>query len=82
MTDLLSIACSRINVASLSRHPITYVPFSKLVSSFLAMLVKLGYVHTFKVISNLRVCVYLKYVDNKPAIRRLVRLSTPGNRIF
>lgn len=82
MTDLLSITCSRINVASLSRQPIVYVPFSKLIASFLAMLVKLGYIHTFKLVSNIRICVYLKYVDSKPAIRRLVRISTPGNRVF
>lgn len=82
MTDLLSLACSRIVVASAIKQPFVFVPNSTIVSSFLLVLVRLGYISSFKILDAKLILVYLKYIENKPAIRRLLRISTPGNRVF
>jgi small subunit ribosomal protein S8 len=82
MTDLLSIAISRISVASVSKNNTVEVPFSKLILQCLIQFYNLGYINGLKVINNRAIIITLKYFNNKPVIRRIRRLSTPGNRFY
>nr|AKT25973.1 30S ribosomal protein S8 [Balamuthia mandrillaris]AKT93845.1 ribsomal protein S8 [Balamuthia mandrillaris]AKT94958.1 ribosomal protein S8 [Balamuthia mandrillaris]AKT94979.1 ribosomal protein S8 [Balamuthia mandrillaris]AKT95018.1 ribosomal protein S8 [Balamuthia mandrillaris] len=82
MHDLLSIAISRISVAVLSKKPYTILPYSGLILSCMQKLLDLGYITTFKVLSQSEILVSLRFVDNRPSIRRILRISKPGKRIF
>lgn len=82
MHDLLSITVSRISVGVLSKKAHVVVPNSGLVTRSLSKVYSLGYISGFKIINKASVIVFLKYSENKPVIRRIIRISRPGGRIF
>lgn len=82
MNDLLSIMVSRLTVGSLSKKVSVVVPYSKVIMGCLSKLYALGYISSFKVVGKSSILVIFKYIENKPVIRRVVRISKPGSRVF
>lgn len=82
MTDLLSICISRITVGFLVKSKFVIVPNSRVVRGCILKLYQLGYVSSFKILSIRELVVWSKYKDNKSVIRRIVRISTGGKRIY
>jgi len=76
---------TRIRNASMALHNFVEVPYSNIVFSIAKILEKKGYIRSalvntkgdFKFIS-----VELKYCNKEPAIRRLLRVSKPGRRVY
>ena len=81
MFDLLSMAVSRIKVGVAIKRPSIQVPRSNLIVACLTKLVDLGYILSFKIVNERLIIVYLKYFENKPVIRQIKRMSTPGRRL-
>jgi small subunit ribosomal protein S8 len=43
---------------------------------------KIGYIRGFVVVDNKTITVLLKYINNKPVIRNIYVISTPGRRVY
>jgi len=80
--NLVSNMVSIIKVGSTAKHLDVTVQNSKLCINILSILYKLGYIRGFTIKSKKFIKVFLKYADNKPTIRNINVISTPGRRIY
>ena len=60
------------------------VPCSKLKLEILKILKEQGYISDYSVSDKYHgvIKIYLKYIDNKPIITTIKRVSTPGRRVY
>jgi small subunit ribosomal protein S8 len=79
---LLSNMVSNIRVGSNAKKLHVKVQNSKLCSKVLDILYKLGYIRGFVLENKKKILVLLKYSNNKPAIRDIRTISTPGRRMY
>ncbi len=84
-TDPIADFLTRVRNALAARHPSVDVPSSNMKASLARILEQRGYISGYEIIADgaqptLR--MKLKYVDGKPAIRSLVRISRPGIRQY
>lgn len=85
MQDPIADLINRINNASLMKKPFLSMPSSKLKAAVAATLKDEGYIENFHedVTANKRTLhVVLKYVDGRPLITELKRVSKPGCRRY
>lgn len=85
MTDPVADMLTRIRNASSAGHRRVDIPVSKLKVEIARLLRDNHYIQEYKVLDDgghglLR--VYLKYYDERPVIRELRRVSTPGLRRY
>jgi len=80
--SLLSNTISIIKVGCNARHLQVVVQNSKLCINVLSVLYKLGYIRGFIVKDQKNVIILLKYINNKPVIRNIAIISTPGRRTY
>jgi small subunit ribosomal protein S8 len=73
---------SIIKVGSTAKHLEVTVQNSKLCINILSILYRLGYIRGFTIKNKKFIKVFLKYADNKPTIRGISVISTPGRRIY
>lgn len=86
ITDPVADVLTKIRNASRRRLPAVDVVASRLTERMLMVLKQEGFLRTYKLIGQppkKQIRVYLKYAPDKtPAIRRLIRISTPGCRRY
>ena len=86
MTDPIADGLTKIRNASAARHPTVEVRFSSVFSHILDVLRQEGFIRAYRILGETppqRVFrVYLKYGKKMPAIRSVVRVSTPGVRVY
>jgi small subunit ribosomal protein S8 len=80
--SLLSNMLSIVKVGCNARHLQVTVQNSKLCINVLSVLYKLGYIRGFIVKDKKNVIILLKYINNKPVIRNIAVISTPGRRTY
>ena len=85
MTDPIADLLTRIRNANTVKHQTVTIPASKLKVELVKLLKDEGFIENYeieklKVGSN--IVVTLKYVDGKPVISNLQRVSTPGLRTY
>jgi len=80
--SLLSNMLSIVKVGCNARHLQVTVQNSKLCINVLSVLYKLGYIRGFIVKDKKDIIVLLKYINNKPVIRNIAVISTPGRRTY
>lgn len=80
--NLVSNMISIIKVGSIAKHLVVTVQNSKLCINILNVLYRLGYIRGFAIENKKYIKVFLKYTDNKPVIRNINVISTPGRRIY
>lgn len=80
--SLLSNMLSIVKVGCNARHLQVTVQNSKLCINVLSVLYKLGYIRGFIVKDKKNIIVLLKYINNKPVIRNIAVISTPGRRTY
>lgn len=84
-TDLVSDVFTIIRNAVRIKKETVDVPASALVSAIAEILKKEAYIENFKFIDDKKqgiLRIYLKYINNKPAIINLKRVSRPGLRVY
>jgi small subunit ribosomal protein S8 len=81
VNDTIADLLSRIRNANNAAKKEVVVSKSKMSQSILEILKKEGYIEDFKAEEN-QILVSLKYINKKPAIRILERVSKPGVRIY
>jgi small subunit ribosomal protein S8 len=89
MTDPIADMLTRIRNAAAVKKAKAYVPFSKIKLELLKILKSEGFINGFSEIKPGTgdyqfggIEVELKYVDSKPAIDSIQRVSKPGRRVY
>ena len=86
MTDPIADLLTRIRNASRAEHEKVDIPASKLKARIAQILKDEGFIKNFRVLEDKKqglLRVYLKYgAGNEKMISGLVRVSTPGRRIY
>ena len=86
MTDPISDFLTRLRNASKAKLDDCVCPHSRLKESIASILKAEGYIQDFSdatdALGHKTLVVKLKYVDSAPAITGLVRVSTPGRRLY
>lgn len=80
--NLLSNMLSIVKVGCNARHLQVTVQNSKLCINVLSVLYKLGYIRGFIIKDKKNIIILLKYINNKPVIRNIAVISTPGRRTY
>ena len=85
MSDPIADMLTRIRNANSQRHATVDIPSSKMKAAIADILVKEGYVKSFRVNEGAHktLVVYLKYTESgESVIRGLKRISKPGGRVY
>ena len=85
MTDPIADMLTRIRNAIMARHTRVLIPASKMKVAIAAILKEEGYIRDFDVVQDnpqgtLRIS--LRYVDKRPVLSQLKRVSKPGLRVY
>ena len=85
MTDPIADMLTRIRNAIMARHTRVLIPASKMKVAIAAILKEEGYIKDFDVVQDnpqgtLRVS--LRYVDKRPVLSQIKRVSKPGLRVY
>jgi small subunit ribosomal protein S8 len=85
VTDPIADMLTRIRNALMVRHDSVLVPASKMKLSIARILKEEGFITDYEVVRGKPhrvIKVLLKYMDDKPAISGLKRVSRPGLRVY
>jgi len=85
MNDPIADLFTRIRNAGLARQEFVIAPYSKFNNEICKILKKEGYIVNFEKSKKNRLeClrIIIKYIDNRPMIRSIRRISKPGRRIY
>nr|YP_010990700.1 ribosomal protein S8 [Phytophthora meadii]WOX01655.1 ribosomal protein S8 [Phytophthora meadii] len=82
ITDTLSNLFSKIKNGYLAKKSKIVQQNSKQSINILNILVKEGFIKSYKINSKNRIDIYLKYRKNKAVITEIKRLSKPGKRLY
>lgn len=85
MTDPIADLLTRIRNANTVKHPTVTIPASKLKVELVKLLKEEGFIENYEIEKanpGSNIVVTLKYVEGKPVITNLQRVSTPGLRTY
>jgi small subunit ribosomal protein S8 len=85
VTDPIADMLTRIRNAIMVRHDSVVVPASKMKLGIAKILKDEGFISDFEIVKgkpHREIKVQLRYIDNKPAISGLKRISKPGLRLY
>nr|YP_010394611.1 ribosomal protein S8 [Phytophthora capsici]DAZ88658.1 TPA_asm: ribosomal protein S8 [Phytophthora capsici]DAZ88697.1 TPA_asm: ribosomal protein S8 [Phytophthora capsici] len=82
ITDTLSNLFSKIKNGYLAKKSKIVQQKSKQSINILNILVKEGFIKSYKINSKNQLDIYLKYQKNKAVITEIKRLSKPGKRLY
>jgi len=85
VTDPIADMLTRIRNAMMVRHDSVLVPASKIKLSIAKILKEEGFITDYEVVKgkpHREIKVQLRYIENKPAISGLKRMSKPGLRLY
>nr|YP_010394334.1 ribosomal protein S8 [Phytophthora fragariae]DAZ88342.1 TPA_asm: ribosomal protein S8 [Phytophthora fragariae] len=82
ITDTLSNLFSKIKNGYLAKKSKIVQQKSKQSINILNILVKEGFIKSYKINSKNQLDIYLKYKKNKAVITEIKRLSKPGKRLY
>jgi small subunit ribosomal protein S8 len=85
MTDPIADMLTRIRNAILARHTLVAIPASKMKLNIARILKEEGYIKDFDIKKDTpqgTIRISLKYVDKRPVLTQLRRISRPGLRVY
>lgn len=85
VTDPIADLLTRIRNANMVHHASVEIPASKLKIELVKLLKEEGYIANYEIFEKNSfkfINVELKYIGNKPVIKGLQRVSTPGLRTY
>jgi small subunit ribosomal protein S8 len=85
LSDPIANMLTLVRNASRAKHEKVDVPHSKILAAMAQILKGEGYIENFRVIKDSKqglLRIYLRYVNKKPVIINLRRVSRPGLRIY
>jgi small subunit ribosomal protein S8 len=85
MTDPIADMLTRIRNAVMARHTRVLIPASKMKLAIARILKEEGYIKDFDLLKDNpqgTIRIALKYVDKRPVLTQLKRVSRPGLRVY
>jgi small subunit ribosomal protein S8 len=85
MTDPIADCLARIRTAGRAMHKRVDMPASKIKVEIARLLLENHFIANYKVLDDGKqgvLRVYLKYVDDKPVLHGVERVSRPGRRVY
>lgn len=82
ITDTLSNLFSTIKNGYLAKKPKIIQQNSKQSINILNIMVREGFIKSYKKNKNNQIDIFLKYKNNEPIITEIKRLSKPGKRLY
>jgi len=82
ITDTLGNLFSNIKNGYLSKKTKIYQRNTKQNKVFLNLLIKEGFIKSYRILSKINLEIFLKYKNNKPVLTNIIRISKPGRRIY
>jgi small subunit ribosomal protein S8 len=85
MTDPIADMLTRIRNAIMARHTRVLIPASNMKTAIAQILKEEGYIRDYEVIKDSpqgTIRITLKYVDKRPVMQQLKRVSKPGLRVY
>ena len=85
MTDPIADMLTRIRNAALARHLRVSIPASNMKLAIARILKEEGYIKDFELVKDNpqgTIRVTLRYVDKRPVVTQLKRVSKPGLRVY
>ena len=85
MTDPIADLFTRIRNSVNAKQEKVEVPSSNLKAGIVGLLKEEGFIRNFRVLKDAKqgvLRIYLKYVNEEPAIRGVKRVSKPGRRVY
>jgi small subunit ribosomal protein S8 len=85
MTDPVADMLTRIRNAIMARHTRVLIPASKMKVAIARILQEEGYIAGYDVVQDNpqgTIRITLKYVDKRPVLQQLKRISKPGLRVY
>ena len=84
MSDPIADMLTRIRNAHLAKKKDVEIPFSRTKEQIADVLKQEGYIENFEILEKKfkHIRIQLKYIDDRPAIILLKRISRPGLRIY
>src|SRR5215813_565452 len=85
MTDPIADMLTRVRNAIMARHTRVLVPASKMKIAIARILKEEGYIRDFEVLQDNpqgTIRITLRYVDRRPVLTQLKRISKPGLRVY
>jgi len=85
VTDPIADMLTRIRNGIMADHDCVLVPSSKIKLSIIKILKEEGLIHRYEVLRGQpqpMINVYLKYIEGRPAISGLERVSKPGLKVY
>jgi small subunit ribosomal protein S8 len=85
LSDPISDALTMLRNALRAKKENVDLPNSKMITSIVDILKQNGYIENSKLMEDKKqgiLRVYLKYIDTRPAIKNLMRISKPSRRVY
>jgi len=85
MTDPIADMLTRIRNAALARHPRVSIPASNMKLAIARILKEEGYIKDYELVKDNpqgTIRVTLRYVEKRPVLTQLKRVSKPGLRVY
>jgi small subunit ribosomal protein S8 len=85
MTDPIADMLTRIRNAVMARHTRVLIPASKMKLAIARVLKEEGYINDIEILKDNpqgTIRITLRYVDKKPVLTNLKRVSKPGLRVY
>ena len=85
MTDPVADMLTRIRNAIMARHTRVQIPASKMKIAIARILQEEGYIKDYEVVQDGpqgTIRITLRYVDRRPVLTQLKRISKPGLRVY
>jgi small subunit ribosomal protein S8 len=82
ITDTLSNLFSTIKNGILSKKPKITQQNSKQSKNILNILIREGFIKSYKITKNNKLEIYLKYKQNENVLYKIQKISKPGKRVY
>lgn len=81
VVDPIADMLTRIRNSHMALHKKVHIPVSKIKSSIVEILASEGFITNYAV-QDKEIVIDLKYVDTKPVVRGIKKISKPGRRVY
>jgi small subunit ribosomal protein S8 len=82
INDLIGDMITRIRNGYNVKSSIIIARYSEICKHILDILYDEGYIRGYRLSNKYTIEILLKYIDNKPVINQIIRISKPGCRIY
>ena len=86
LTDTIADMLTTIRNGLSVKKEKVQTPFSKVKSNLLKVLTEEGYIKDYKIINKTKAIkkieIVLSYIDGRPSIRKISRVSKPGRKVY